>query len=58
MKRNKLTLIQINDAHGYYAPHKEVFFETEGFQVREAGATPGSRPWWTASGPRAKTASS
>ena len=37
MNRNKLTLIQINDAHGYFSPHKEVFFEAEGFQVREAG---------------------
>lgn len=37
MESKKLTLIQINDAHGYIRPHKEVFFEVEGFQEREAG---------------------
>lgn len=37
MESKKLTLIQINDAHGYIRPHKEVFFEAEGLQVREAG---------------------
>lgn len=37
METKKLTLIQINDAHGYFKPHKEVFFEAEGFHVKEAG---------------------
>lgn len=37
MEKKSLTLIQINDAHGYIAPHNEVFFEANGIQVREAG---------------------
>lgn len=37
MEKKKLTLIQLNDVHGYIASHKEVFFEKEGFEVKEAG---------------------
>ncbi|NEZ50037.1 bifunctional metallophosphatase/5'-nucleotidase [Clostridium botulinum] len=37
MNSNKLTIIQINDVHGYVKPHKEVFFDANGFTVKEAG---------------------
>ena len=34
---NTLTLIQINDAHGYIDSHNEVFYDLDGIQVRKAG---------------------
>lgn len=37
MEIKKLTIIQINDVHGHIEPHNEVFFEKDGFEVREAG---------------------
>ncbi|GAA0788228.1 bifunctional metallophosphatase/5'-nucleotidase [Hathewaya limosa] len=33
----KLTIVQLNDAHGHILPHKEVFFEAKGIKVKEAG---------------------
>lgn len=37
MEKKSLTLIQINDAHGYFKPHPEVFYEANGLVVKEAG---------------------
>ena len=37
MEVKKLTIIQINDVHGHVEPHNEVFFESDGLKVREAG---------------------
>lgn len=37
MESKFLTLIQMNDVHGYISPHPEVFFEPQNLEVKEAG---------------------
>ena len=37
METKKLTIVQINDSHGHIEPHNEVFFEADGFKIKEAG---------------------
>ncbi len=37
MDTKKLTIVQINDVHGHIESHNEIFFDNDGFNVREAG---------------------
>ncbi|MDA3733550.1 5'-nucleotidase C-terminal domain-containing protein [Niameybacter massiliensis] len=37
MESKFLTLIQMNDVHGYISPHPEVFFGPQNLEVKEAG---------------------
>ena len=37
MEKKSLTLIQINDVHGYFKSHPEVVFGAEGFSIAEMG---------------------
>ena len=37
MEKKSLTLIQINDVHGYLKSHLEVVFGAEGFSIAEMG---------------------
>lgn len=37
MDTKKITIVQINDVHGHIESHNEIFFDNDGFNVREAG---------------------